>query len=733
MHRAASSRVAIDSLIVDPVVRASALGGAAHPQIRLPRDLFEPERRNSHGIDLADAAARAPLLEALVDSRRASLTVQPLLAADELPAVSTERTRREVRNPADRRELLGTVIEAHAADVEFALAAAADGARAWAETEVEQRAQLLERAAELYQADAPALIALAVREAGKTLGNGLGEVREAVDALRYYGAQIRAEFDPATHLPLGPVVCISPWNFPLAIFTGQIAAALAAGNTVLAKPAEQTNAIAARAVQWLHRAGVPRTALQLLPGEGERVGARLVADSRVRGVVFTGSTEAARAIARALAARGSEVPLIAETGGQNAMIVDSTALPEQVVTDVLRSAFDSAGQRCSALRVLCLQQEIAAPVLAMLEGAMRELRVGDPSDIATDVGPMIDERARERIRQHLRTQRPPRCQAPLAPECEHGVFQAPTLLEIDSLDQLHHEVFGPVLHVLRFERRQLGALVDAINATGYGLTLGIASRIGATARFITARAQVGNVYVNRNIIGAVVGVQPFGGRGLSGTGPKAGGPLYLHRLLRLTPGPQLPGAPRSSKPLQRLISWLVSAPEALLSIGERQALGERVRRYALRTPLGLQLALPGYVGELNELRLRSRGTLRATARSPAALLEQLAAALATGNSLVADEAALATRLREVLPAELGAALLRAAASYDVVLVDGEDALVRPEWLQALRRELAAGEGPIVPIVVSEDGYALERLLFEQTVSVNLAAVGGDAQLLGLPE
>jgi RHH-type proline utilization regulon transcriptional repressor/proline dehydrogenase/delta 1-pyrroline-5-carboxylate dehydrogenase len=733
VHRAASGRRAIDGLIADPVVRASALGSAPHPQIRAPRALFEPERRNSLGIDLADAAARAPLLEALVESRGVYLTIEPLLATDELPGGSPERTRREVRNPADRSELLGTVIEAHAADVELALAAAAGGARAWAETEVEQRAQLLERAADLYEADAPALIALAVREAGKTLGNGLDEVREAVDLLRYYSARIRAEFDHATHLPLGPVVCISPWNFPLAIFTGQIAAALAAGNTVLAKPAEQTNAIASRAVRWLHRAGIPRSALQLLPGTGERIGARLVADSRVQGVVFTGSTEAARSIARALAARGGEVPLIAETGGQNAMIVDSTALPEQVVTDVLRSAFDCAGQRCSALRVLCLQQEIAAPMLAMLEGAMRELRVGDPADIATDVGPMIDEPARERIRQHLRTQRAPRAQAPLAPECERGVFQAPTLLEIDSLDQLRHEVFGPVLHVLRFERSGLGALVDAINATGYGLTLGIASRIGATARAIAARALVGNVYVNRNMIGAVVGVQPFGGRGLSGTGPKAGGPLYLHRLLRVSPGPPLPGAGRSCPPLQALIRWLQSAPDAALSIRERQALSERLRHYALRTPLGLRLSLPGYVGECNELSLRARGTLRATARSPAALLEQLAAALATGNSLVADEAALASRLREVLPLELRGALVTPAAGYDLVLVDGEEALLRPEWLQGLRGELVAREGPIVPIVVSEDGYALERLLFEQTVSVNTAAVGGDAQLLSLPE
>jgi RHH-type proline utilization regulon transcriptional repressor/proline dehydrogenase/delta 1-pyrroline-5-carboxylate dehydrogenase len=581
----------------------------------------------------------------------------------------------------------------------------------------------------------PALAALAVREAGKTLANAVGEVREAVDFLRYYAAQIRSKFDQASHLPLGTVACISPWNFPLAIFTGQVAAALAAGNTVLAKPAEQSSAIAALAVQLLHQAGIPNVALQLLPGDGERVGARLVADARIDGVVFTGSSAAARSIARTLALRGA-VPLIAETGGQNAMIVDSTALPEQVVGDVLRSAFDSAGQRCSALRLLCLQREIAEPVLTMLEGAMRELRVGNPADIATDVGPLIDQQARVPIEAHIQAMRSQlRCQSPLSAECVRGVFVAPTLIEIGSISELSGEVFGPVLHVLRFDRRRLDALVDAINATGYGLTLGIATRIESTVGEIIGRARVGNVYVNRNMIGAVVGVQPFGGQGLSGTGPKAGGPLYLHRLLRQSPGPRWhadQGA-RVPRALRQFIDWLQQRQDALPSAQQRADLLAQASRYADATLLEARMALQGYVGERNELRLRPRGVVRGTARSAGALLAQLAAALATGNSLLADQSELAATLRAALPAALRAALPGAAPRYEAVLVDAAEARLHPQWLRQLCQEVAAADGPLLPVIVANEDYALERMLVEQSVSINTAAVGGDTGLLALDE
>ena len=746
VHRAAAAATPLELLCADPVEQAVRHAGAPHPRIPLPRDLYAPERSNSAGVDLANAALRAPLLAAIADSRSQPIEVQPLIAAapggagaavsaSSASSATNPGLRREIRNPADLSELVGHVLDASDDVVDAAIEAAADGAPGWAETETDARAQILERAAELYQRQLPALVPLAVREAGKTLANAVGEVREAVDFLRYYAAQVRSEFNHMSHLPLGTVACISPWNFPLSIFTGQVAAALAAGNSVLAKPAEQSSATAARAVQLLHQAGVPRAVLQLLPGDGERVGARLVADARIGGVLFTGSTLAARSIARSLALRG-DVPLIAETGGQNAMIVDSTALPEQVVADALRSAFDSAGQRCSALRLLCLQREVAKPMLAMLEGAMLELQVGDPAQLATDVGPLIDEQARSRIEAHLRSTRSQlRCQSPLSAECARGVFVPPTLIEIGSIDELSGEVFGPVLHVLRFDRQRLGALVDAINATGYGLTLGIASRIEDTIGEIIERAQVGNIYVNRNMIGAVVGVQPFGGHGLSGTGPKAGGPLYLYRLLRRSPGPRWHADQGARVPpaLRQFIAWLRDGQDTLLSASQRPELLALAERYADATMLGARIALSSYVGESNELRLRARGVLRGTARSAAALLAQLAAALASGNTLIADQSQLAATLREALPVELRASLASVTPSYQAVLVDAAEARLHPLWLRQLCQELAAGDGPIQPVVVANEDYALERLLVEQSVSVNTAALGGDTRLLALDD
>jgi RHH-type proline utilization regulon transcriptional repressor/proline dehydrogenase/delta 1-pyrroline-5-carboxylate dehydrogenase len=754
VQRAADSNAEIEPLLADPALRAKALAGVPHPRIAAPAQIFEPLRRNSAGIDLSDPAELAVLREALARSRAQPLTVTPLLAAAG-SADTSETTERpatlrspplarscEIRNPADRRELIGWVREADENDLREALQAATHAGLLWAQRGAQARLQILRQAANLFEQHRPELVALAMRESGKTLANAVGEVREAVDYLRYYPACIRPTEEHANQIPLGVVACISPWNFPLAIFTGQIAAALTTGNAVIAKPAEQSNALAMRAVQLLHQAGVPRGALQLLPGEGGRIGARLVSDPRVGGVLFTGSSAVARTIARALAARGN-VPLIAETGGQNAMIVDSTALPEQVVADALRSAFDSAGQRCSALRLLCLQQEIAQPVLAMLEGAMRELRVGDPADIATDVGPLIDEAARERIETHLRgMQAQIRCRSPLNEACRHGVFVAPALIEIHSVAELTQEVFGPVLHVLRFERAALPALLADIQATGYGLTLGIASRVEETIGDIVRQVRVGNVYVNRNMIGAVVGLQPFGGQGLSGTGPKAGGPFYLQRLLRRPPsidaGDQASGPP----PLLQLIEWTSAVNdqagtiEAVLSDEQRCELRAQAQAYARHPVLDACLSLTGYVGERNELRLHSRGVLRATARSLPALAGQLAAALATGNALQADESRLASQLRATLPPMLRIALLEEMSTllpYEAVLVDAADASTDPAWLQQLYCEEAAKQGPIVPVVVSDDGYALELLLREQTVTVNTAAVGGDVRLLALDD
>ncbi len=420
-------------------------------------------------------------------------------------------------------------------------------AEAWDATSADERAACLDRTADFMEQGRAELMALCVREAGKTIPDALAEVREAVDFCRYYAARARADFGRPQTMPgptgehnelalhgRGVFACISPWNFPLAIFTGQVAAALLAGNAVIAKPAEQTPLIAAAAVRMMHRAGVPGDVLHLLPGKGGKIGAALVDDARIGGVAFTGSTETAKLINQALAQRdGPIVPLIAETGGQNVMIVDSTALPEQVVRDVVISAFHSAGQRCSALRVLFLQEDVADHMLTMLAGAMDELVIGDPALLATDVGPVIDSEALAMLEAHAKRMTAEGRllrRAKLGSGTEHGHFFAPAAFEIDSLDRLQREVFGPILHVIRYRADRLDQVIEAINGTGYGLTLGVHSRIDSAVEFIRRRVRVGNTYVNRNMIGAMVGVQPFGGEGLSGTGPKAGGPRYLHRF-----------------------------------------------------------------------------------------------------------------------------------------------------------------------------------------------------------
>ena len=542
VNRIVDEKAPIEELIADPVVRVRRLPVKPHPRIPLPVALYGEERRNSRGIDLTDLDELVPLAQAMDAAAAATWSAAPLIGG-----IARGGKAKTGTNPADRRQTVGQVTDAGKADVEDALARAARAAPDWDATLAGERAATLERAADLMEQNRAALMTLAVREAGKTLPDALAEVREAVDFCRYYAQRARADFAAPLVLPgptgernqialngRGVFACISPWNFPLAIFMGQVTAALAAGNAVVAKPAEQTPLIAAAGVRILHEAGVPADVLHLLPGDGPSVGAPLVADPRIAGVAFTGSTETARAINETLAKRsGPIVPLIAETGGQNVMIVDSSALPEQVVRDVLISSFQSAGQRCSALRVLFVQEDIAEKLEEMLIGAMAELRVGDPALLSTDVGPVIDEAAKQMLEAHAR-----RMAAEgkllhavaLGPGTERGSFVAPRAFRIDRLDRLEREVFGPILHVIHFAGDRLDQVLDAVNVSGYGLTLGIHSRIDSTVQYIHQRLRVGNAYVNRNMIGAVVGVQPFGGEGLSGTGPKAGGPRYLHRF-----------------------------------------------------------------------------------------------------------------------------------------------------------------------------------------------------------
>ncbi len=585
----------------------------------------------------------------------------------------------------------------------------------------------------------PTLLGLIVREAGKSIPNAIAEVREAIDFLRYYAAQARTDLSPENHRPLGPIVCISPWNFPLAIFTGQVSAALAAGNPVLAKPAEETCLIAAEGVRILREAGIPPGVLQLLPGAGD-VGAALVANSATAGVMFTGSTDVARLIQRELAQRlspdGQPIPLIAETGGQNAMIVDSSALAEQVVADVISSAFDSAGQRCSALRVLCLQEEIADRTLAMLKGAVRELRVGNPDRLATDVGPVISEEARQMIDRHVRSMAAlgrKTESAPLPSETQHGTFVAPTFIEIGKLSELKHEVFGPVLHVIRYRRENLDQLVDDINATGYGLTFGLHTRIDETAERVSNRIEVGNIYINRNIIGAIVGVQPFGGCGLSGTGPKAGGPLYLLRLLSVRPevGNKIPAPEAASSAVQTYCDWLVAGGHA----GE----ATRCRTYLKRSLLGTSLELPGPVGERNLYETRRRGRVLLLPESETGFLLQVGAALATGNDMVVDASAATSAALRGLPAGLAGRIARVTEWSQMphiaaALIEGS-----PDRVLKMTGRVASLEGRIVPVqsasptglAAGTEDYCVDWLVEEVSTSINTAAAGGNASLMAI--
>ncbi|MBB4009048.1 trifunctional transcriptional regulator/proline dehydrogenase/L-glutamate gamma-semialdehyde dehydrogenase [Allorhizobium taibaishanense] len=733
VNRIADPSVSVESLIADPVeaVRAMTVPGAKHDRIALPTDLFGA-RNNSAGLDLSNEA----VLQTLGDTLRQT-SQTPWMASPCLIAAAGEWPSRPVLNPGDHRDVVGHVREASEAEARQAVADAADHAEAWAATPPSERARILEQAADLMQARLPVLLGLIMREAGKSAANAIAEVREAIDFLRYYGEQARRTLGPV-HAPLGPVVCISPWNFPLAIFAGQVAAALVTGNPVLAKPAEETPLIAAEAVRLLFEAGVPTTALQLLPGDG-RVGAALVAAPEVAGVMFTGSTEVAKLIQAQLASRlgpsGKPIPLIAETGGQNAMIVDSSALAEQVVADVIASAFDSAGQRCSALRVLCLQEEVADRTLAMLKGALHELTLGRTDRLSADIGPVITDEAKGVIEAHIEAMRARGLaveQIGGGDDISLGTYVAPTIIEINALSDLGREVFGPVLHVLRYRRRDLDRLIDQINASGYGLTFGLHTRLDETIAHVTARIKAGNLYINRNVIGAVVGVQPFGGRGLSGTGPKAGGPLYLGRLVQTPPVP-----PRHSS--VHVDNGLLDFIRLLEARGEDGA-AEAARHLGSLSAVGLVQELAGPVGERNLYALHGRGSILLMPRSTAGLYRQVASALATGNSVViAESEGLAATLSD-LPESLRTRIrfvprsnFSAAGPFAGALLEGEG-----ESIVADMKAIAALPGPLVLVqaassqkMADDDAYCLDWLVEEVSISTNTAAAGGNASLMAI--
>jgi RHH-type transcriptional regulator, proline utilization regulon repressor / proline dehydrogenase / delta 1-pyrroline-5-carboxylate dehydrogenase len=715
VNRIADPEVSIAELVADPVevVRAMDVPGQKHAAIALPADLYGA-RRNSAGLDLADERVLAQLSEAMRAGAHANWRAVPN---------GVEGTARPVLNPADHRDMVGTVTEVSPEQAQAAARTAQAAAPAWAAVSPGERAAILERAADAMQARMHALLPLIMREAGKSLPNAIAEVREAIDFLRYYAEQARATLGPA-HTPLGTVTCISPWNFPLAIFTGQVAAALVAGNAVLAKPAEETPLIAAQGVALLHQAGIPADVLQLVPGDGA-IGAALVSAPETAAVMFTGSTEVARLIQAELAQRlspeGRPIPFIAETGGQNAMIVDSSALAEQVVADVIASAFDSAGQRCSALRILCLQEEVADRTLAMLKGALHELSIGRTDRLAVDIGPVITAEARANIEKHIARMRElgrPVEQIAPAGRTEHGTFVPPTIIELDSIADLEREVFGPVLHVVRFRRDRLDRLIDAINATGYGLTFGLHTRLDETVAHVTARVKAGNLYVNRNVIGAVVGVQPFGGRGLSGTGPKAGGPLYLGRLVHGTPVPPQLSSAASDPALRDFALWLE---------GQGDTAAANAAREAARTSLlGAELELAGPVGERNLYGLHPRGRVLLLAETRDGLIAQISAGLASGNLLVAPAA-----LRLDLPASVAARVhwaedWRSEGPFAGALLEGEG-----ERLRGLLGQVAELPGPIVLSQAAAPGYRLDWLVEEVSTSINTTAAGGNASLMAL--
>nr|WP_132462060.1 bifunctional proline dehydrogenase/L-glutamate gamma-semialdehyde dehydrogenase PutA [Rhodovulum marinum] len=665
-----------ETVAADPLAEIEAhLDVPEHPAIRRAPALFGPDRRNSRGWELTHGPDLAEIEAARAPHRAARFEAVPLIAGTALPDEVLE-----LRNPADPRDVVGTVSPASAADVDRALAAA----RPW-DADPATRAEVLRRAADLYEDHFGAIFAIVAREAGKSLPDAVGELREAVDFLRYYAGQAETLDAP----PRGVFACISPWNFPLAIFTGQVSAALAAGNAVLAKPAEQTPLIAHYAVGLLHEAGVPRDALQLLPGDGATVGAALTADPRVNGVAFTGSTETARIIARSMAENMAPgTPLIAETGGLNAMIVDSTALPEQAVRDILASSFQSAGQRCSALRCLYVQEDIADGFLKMLTGAMAELRLGDPWDFSTDVGPLIEAAAKEDFAAYIAKAR---AEGRVIWEGDvpgAGHFLSPTLIRVPGIAALEREIFGPVLHVATFAADEIDAVIGAINATGYGLTFGLHSRIDDRVQHVADRLAVGNLYVNRNQIGAIVGSQPFGGEGLSGTGPKAGGPHYLARFTA-RPAPALADAPEGVAEADEIARALAAAAP----------------------PRGVETrALPGPTGESNRLSTHPRPPILCLGPGRIAAAAQVDAVHALGGAAVAVTGAVAPRMLETLDGFAG-------------VIWWGDAETGRAHAQALARR----GGPLVPLIAGLPDTAHAR--HERHLCVDTTASGGNAALL----
>ncbi len=746
------SDLSVDDIVADPVEETKALNIVANTAIPAPRDLFAGKRLLSEGWDETDPETAEQLQLAVgqaLDNRRRYGPIIDGASPKGETAVSV--------NPAHNGETIGRIDLAEPAHVDLACNAAAASQQEWARRSAKGRGDILRRAASMLEDRAEQFMQLATREAGKTIPDAIAEVREAVDFLRFYADEAEA----LQGEPLGVVACISPWNFPLAIFLGQVAAALAAGNAVVAKPAEQTPIIAHDAVRLLHEAGVPTGVLHFLPGDGPSVGGPLVRHARVGGVVFTGSTDVARIINKSLVeSEKADAALIAETGGINAMIVDSTALLEQAVRDTVASAFQSAGQRCSACRLVCVQEDVADRFNEMLAGAMAELAVGDPALLSTDVGPVIDAEALGVIEGHIAEMEASARLIARAPEVSanvKGTFVRPAAFEIDKIADLKREIFGPVLHIVRFKAGEIESLIDNINALGFGLTMGVHSRIDETMHAIVAKARIGNIYVNRNQIGAVVGVQPFGGEGLSGTGPKAGGPHYLHALQK-TPAPTgretiaintnapMPLFDQQLRKAEAAFArWSASPSRREILVRAAGLAGDNAEIFRLASAFYGQhfenaQELPGPTGESNTLRLKGRGVILCLGGGvDAANRRQIALALAAGNAIVCS-ASLGDKISAALskaaaPEDLIASIPQAQTIHEAALLDPRIRGVAfdgaGESRKAIVQSLARRDGAIIPLLSSLDRPA--RFAVERTLTINTTAAGGDVRLLSLPE
>jgi len=736
-------------VVKDPVAYVLAQDTIPNPKIPNPLKIYAEGRTNSKGINIANPPVLAELEEKRGIYRTTKWQASPIVGG-----VLLEGTKIPVFNPSNREDMVGEVIEANAEQVEIAIAKAQAAQASWAQTPAKERAACLNRIADLYEDNTAELMAMVSREAGKSILDGIAEIREAVDFCRFYALRA-VELEDSTDLAArGLFTCISPWNFPLAIFTGQIVAALATGNAVLAKPAEQTPLVASKAVELMHKAGIPGDVLALLPGQGHSVGAKLTSDSRISGVCFTGSTQTAQLIHKAMAENmDPQAPLIAETGGMNAMIVDSTALPEQAIRDVLASSFQSAGQRCSALRMLYVQEDVADKVIHMLKGAMDELEINDPWSIQTDVGPVIDEEARKTIEDHCQKMEAEGRlikKLDIAAVKDKGTYVAPAVYRVNGIEDLEQEIFGPILHVATFKAADLLKVVDNVNAMKYGLTFGIHTRVNRRVQKVCERARVGNLYVNRNQIGAVVGVQPFGGEGLSGTGPKAGGPLYLRRFV--APQPLVNNAPVTLTDGSKGTADVAAINAVLPELADKQVawdsrddrllqlnkladadgnilceVAQQVRKNLIGYHFDTE-ELMGPTGESNKLANHGRGVMICCGQDAAyyALM-----ALACGNTALLVDApvdqanALAKAFGDVVKVANGSLNgldLSGLGWFAGVAFNPSEYDVR-----VIRKQLATREGAILSVLCDKQDWA--GFVTERTLCVDTTASGGNAALL----